>query len=156
MKAAASTQAWENGFLSKDYQYMNYTNLALISQMYKKIDCDWWAAFSFSKNDGNSYQEGINNLAGWCTESNPLLNVNKTKTLIVTFTVKRSKDYIYRPSVVSVRSGAQRVLKDNTNLSHSPFTLLPSAERYRSICSQARLLVSSGCATPQLVLCILL
>ena len=36
-----------------------------------------------TNNDKSSYKEEINNLAEWCTESNVLLSVSKTKELIV-------------------------------------------------------------------------
>lgn len=40
-----------------------------------------------TNNDEKSYQEEINNLAGWCTENNLLLIVNKIKALIVDFEI---------------------------------------------------------------------
>ena len=44
-----------------------------------------------SKNDETSYWEESNSLAEWCTESNLLLNVSKTKELIVDFRRKEVK-----------------------------------------------------------------
>ena len=40
-----------------------------------------------------SYQEKINNFAEWCTENNLLLNVNKSKELIVHFRKKEAKTH---------------------------------------------------------------
>ncbi len=47
----------------------------------------------FQKNDEFSYREEINHLAEWCTENNLLLNVSKTKELIVDFRKKEAKTH---------------------------------------------------------------
>ncbi len=39
----------------------------------------------------SSYREEINSLAGWFTENNLLLNISKTKELIVDFRKKKAK-----------------------------------------------------------------
>ncbi len=46
-----------------------------------------------SSNDEFSYREEINHLAEWCTENNLLLNVSKTKELIVDFRKKEAKTH---------------------------------------------------------------
>ncbi|ONI45395.1 hypothetical protein AN641_04260 [Candidatus Epulonipiscioides gigas] len=46
-----------------------------------------------SNNDEFSYREEINHLAEWCTENNLLLNVSKTKELIVDFRKKEAKTH---------------------------------------------------------------
>ncbi len=46
-----------------------------------------------SNNDEFSYHEDINHLAEWCTENNLLLNVSKTKELIVDFRKKEAKTH---------------------------------------------------------------
>ena len=47
----------------------------------------------FSNYDESSYWEEISSLAEWCTENNLLLNVNKTKRLIVDFRKKKAKTH---------------------------------------------------------------
>lgn len=44
-------------------------------------------------NGERSYREEINNLAGWCTETNLLLNVSKSKELIVDFRKNKAKTH---------------------------------------------------------------
>ncbi len=50
-------------------------------------------------NDENSYREEISNLAEWCTENNLLLNVSKTKELIIDF--RKNKTRTHTPVYIS-------------------------------------------------------
>ncbi len=51
-----------------------------------------------SNSDETSYREEINNLSEWCTENNLLLNIRKTKELIIDFRKKGEKTHtsVYR------------------------------------------------------------
>lgn len=56
-----------------------------------KFAADITIIIRISNNDENSYREEINSFVEWCTENDLLLNVNKTKGLIVDFRGKEAK-----------------------------------------------------------------
>ncbi|KAI5626366.1 gastrula zinc finger protein XlCGF28.1-like [Silurus asotus] len=46
-----------------------------------------------SNNDETAYLQGIKNLERWCQENNLLLNISKTKELIVDFSTEQERSY---------------------------------------------------------------
>ncbi|KAK3574484.1 hypothetical protein QTP86_008083 [Hemibagrus guttatus] len=82
-----------------------------------------------SENNETAYLEEIRNLEHWCQKNNLLLNVSKTKELIVDFSMKQERNY--QNPVINERVDQREWTASDTSVftsrrtCHDPVTLTP-------------------------------
>ncbi|KAK3512849.1 hypothetical protein QTP70_028918 [Hemibagrus guttatus] len=75
------------------YSLYTYDCVATSSSTNIKFADDTAVVGLISTNDETAYTEEIKNLDTWCQDNNLLLNVSKTKELIVDFSTKQERNY---------------------------------------------------------------